>query len=258
MPKIAHNAVVEDSAVLAEDVRVGPFCYIGPEVEIAKGCVIHDHVTVVGKTRLGASTEVFPMAVIGSCGVDQDQPGCNQVLIGEGNEIREHVTIYAGQSSPTQIGARNLVMIGAQIGAGALVGDDNILVNFTQIGSEAKIEDFVRTSGFTYIESGVRVGDYTFTAAYADIDRDVPPFAMVQGAPFRVRGVNTHNLKRCGFSAEDIRALKMAFREIFNGSGIQADKSAIARILAEPEINPHVRRLVSTVGSASDGKVAHE
>jgi UDP-N-acetylglucosamine acyltransferase len=148
-------------------------------------------------------------------------------------------------------------MIGAQIGAGALVGDENILVNFTQIGSGAKIEDYVRTSGFTCIEAGVRVGDYTFTAAYADIDRDVPPFAMVQGAPFRVRGANTHNLKRCGFSQADIRSLKAAFREIYNGNGIRADKSAIARILAEPQINPHVRRLVSTVQADAAREEGH-
>lgn len=247
MSVIANNSVVEDGAKLADDVRVGAFCYIGSQVRVADGCVIHDHVSLLGRTRLEAGTEVFPMAVIGTAALDATGRGCNQVLIGPGNEIREHVTIYAGEDEPTQIGRDNLVMIGAQIGSGALVGDQNILVNFTQVGRGARIEDYVRTSGFTCIEPGVRVGDYTFTAAYADIDRDAPPFAMVQGAPFRVRGVNSHNLKRCGFSETDIRALKSAFREIFNGSGLRADKTAVARLLAQPELNGHVRRLIDTV-----------
>ena len=88
----------------------------------------------------------------------------------------------------------------------------------------------------------MRVGAYAFAAGYVDLDRDAPPFAMIQGSPIRVRGVNTRNLKQCGFGEEDIRALKGAFREIFDGSGVQADDAAIARLLGAEDVNPHVRR----------------
>ncbi|MFP4353792.1 MAG: hypothetical protein ACLFUJ_01620 [Phycisphaerae bacterium] len=245
MQKLSSQSEIADGAQIAEDVTIGPFCYIGPEVIIEAGCAIGANVSIVGRTRLQEGVKVSPMAVIGTTPEGNESDG--QVRIGAENEIREHVTVYAGTDSPTQLGKRNLVMIGCQIGAGVVMGDENILANFTQVGDGACIEDYVRTSGFTFIEPAVRVGDYTFTAGYSDIDRDAPPFAMVQGCPFRIRGVNSHNLKRCGFTDDDIRTLKSAFREIFNGTGLTADKSAIQRILAEPQVNPHVRRLIAAV-----------
>ena len=245
MLKCSEHAIVAEGARIADGVEIGPFCYIGPDVQIEAGCQIAANVTIVGRTTIGPGCKVFSMTTIGATSAGHDGQG--QVRIGPENEVREHVTVYGGTDAATQIGRRNLVMIGCQVGAGAVLGNEGIFANFTQIGDGACIEDFVRTSGFTFIEPGVRVGDYTFTAGYADIDRDAPPYAMVQGCPFRVRGVNSHNLKRCGFSDADIRTLKTAFRDIFNGSGLQADKSAIARLLAEPKINPHVRRLIAAV-----------
>jgi UDP-N-acetylglucosamine acyltransferase len=245
MPKLSVNSMISEEARIADDVTIGPFCYIGPEVVIEAGSTIGANVTIVGRTHIGPETRISPMAVIGT--TSTGRPDSGQVRMGPENEIREHVTIYGGLDRPTQLGARNLVMIGCQVGAGALLGNEGIFANFTQIGDNACIEDYVRTSGFTFIEPSVRVGDYTFTAGYADIDRDAPPYAMVQGCPFRVRGVNSHNLKRCGFGQADIRSLKSAFREIFNGTGLQADKSAMQRILAEPDINPNVRRLIAAV-----------
>ncbi len=82
----------------------------------------------------------------------------------------------------------------------------------------------------------------------ADVDHDAPPYAIIQGSPFRVRGVNAEKLKRCGFGEDDIRSLKEAFRELFDGEGSLADDEAVAR-LSNPASNPHVRRLVSAIAA---------
>ena len=193
MPEISRHAVVEPTADLAGDVRVGPFCYVGPDVVIGAGCVLESHVTVVGRTTLGAGTRVFPLAVIGTDAPGDDlDPTC---IVGEANTIREHVTVCAGTDPPTRIGNHNLIMIASHVGPGATLGDHGIFDNCSQIGAAAIIEDYVRTSGFAAVQPGVRVGAYSFVLGYSVVQEDAPPYAMLQGSPVRVRGVNARNLE---------------------------------------------------------------
>ncbi|HUS92267.1 MAG TPA: hypothetical protein VM695_10480 [Phycisphaerae bacterium] len=247
MPNISPKAIVERTAELADDVVVGPFAYVGPEARIGPGCVIENNATVLARTSLGARTRVFPMAVVGAAPAGGTGGEC---VLGEANAVREHVTIFAGADRPTRIGSHNLLMIASQIGAGAEVGDHGIFDNCTQVGAGATIEDYVRMSGFASAGDGVRVGAYAFVASYAGVEADAPPFAMLQGYPVRVRGVNSRNLKACGFEQQDIHALKSAFRELFNGRGSQVNRDALERLSAAGDLNPCVRKLVEALRAA--------
>ena len=144
-------------------------------------------------------------------------------------------------------------MIGCQIGPGATVGDHCILTNYTQIDGGAVIEDYVGTSAFTFVGANTTVGAYTYIAGYTGVEGAAPPFAMVQGYPCRVRGVNSEKLRRCGFGDDDIRALKEAFRELFNGTGAEPDFESLDRLSLAPSLNPHVRRLIQTLQGQSSG-----
>ncbi|MFA6132691.1 MAG: hypothetical protein WC869_01590 [Phycisphaerae bacterium] len=254
MPEISRYAVVEKTAKLAADVRVGPFAYIGPQAVLGAGCVIENGATIVGQTTLGAKCHVFPMAVIGAVPGQAGQVG--RCVLGEANSIREHVTLSGGLEAPTRIGNDNLIMIGCQIGPGASVGDHCIITNCTQIDGGATIEDYVGTSAFTFIAPGAKVGMYTYIAGYTGIEGQAPPYAMVQGYPARVRGVNSEKLRRCGFGDDDIRALKEAFRELFNGAGAQADPDVLRRMAGEASLNVHVRRLVEILQAGAGGRSA--
>jgi len=249
MAEISQHAIVEPTAEVAQDVVIGPFCYVGPRVRIGSGCRIANNVTLLGRTTLGQRTEVFPMSVIGAApqGAREADGEC---ALGEANAIREHVTIYAGLNRPTRIGNHNLIMIASQIGPGAHVGDYGIFDNCTKIGAEATIENYVRMSGFAAVAEGARVGAYAFVAGYAGVTGDAPPYAMLQGYPVRVRGLNTRNLKACGFGERDIHALKAAFRELFNGRGMEVNREALKRLGDEPDANPHVRKLTGALKAA--------
>lgn len=244
MARISPNAIVSETAELADDVTVGPFCYIGPDVRIGPGCRIDNNATILGRTTLGAGTQVFPMAVVGASPAVGEEGQC---VIGDANAIREHVTICAGAGEPTRIGNHNLLMIASQVGAGAAIGDHGIFDNYSQIGAGSVIEDYVRTSGFASVAEGVRLGAYSFVAGYGGVLRDAPPYAMLQGCPVRVRGVNSRNLKACGFGREDIHALKGAFRELFNGHGIEINAKVLERLSGDKKLNPYVRRLIEAV-----------
>lgn len=250
MAAISPLAIVEPGATLADDVRIAPFVYVGADVRIAGGCVIESNVTLTGRTELGEGTHVFPLAAIGA----SPEPGATsgRCVIGPRNVIREHVTIYAGSGGGvTEIGAENLIMVGCRIGPGARIGRQGIFANGTDIGAGACVEDFVRTSGITAIGPGARVGAYSFVAGFARVDGGAPPYAMLQGDPCRVRGVNTENLKRCGFSEEDIRSLKLAYRRIFAGSGDAPDLDAAADALADSRAGEHVKRFARALLDAA-------
>jgi UDP-N-acetylglucosamine acyltransferase len=243
MPQISPLATVSEKASIAPDVRLGAFACIGPEVRIASGCVIGSNVTIIGRTSLAQGCSVFPMAVIGTPGQGLTDGG--ECVIGEANTIREHATIYSGAGEHTEIGNDNLVMIGCIIGSGARIADHGVFDNCCHIGAGAVIGNYVRMSGFAAVAERMVVGDYAFITGYSSVDCHVPPYSRVQGCPIRVRGVNTTNLKRCGFGDDDVRAIKAAFRELFNGSNERVNVEALARL--RREANPSVRRLVEAV-----------
>ncbi len=245
MSNISPLAIIEKGAQIADDVTVGAFCHIGSEVKIGPGCAVYNSVTISGKTTIGANNRLFPMVVVGCTPDETDQAG--EVAIGKANDIREHVTIYAGQESPTVIGNNNLIMIGSQVGSEAKVNSHGIFANFTIIGPRSCVEDYVRTSGFTMTSNEATIGAYSFVAGYAEANSDIPPFAMMQGSPLRARGVNTHNLKRCGFGDDDIHLIKAAFRELFNGTNSLPDEQTIQNLENSHGDNIHIRRLVNAV-----------
>jgi UDP-N-acetylglucosamine acyltransferase len=251
---ISPQSIIEKGAKLARDVVGGPFCYIGSGVKIGRGCIIENNVTIVGKTTLGEQNHIYPMAVIGATlNGDETNGVCN---LGSANNLREHATVYAGSASePTCIGKDNLIMIACQVGPGTQVGDHCIFANCTHIAGQAIIEDYVRTSAFSFVDHKVRLGAYTFTAGYVQVDHDAPPFAMIQGSPYRVRGVNSHNLKQCGFGEQDIRSLKRAFRELFNGSG-EMKMDTLDELASDDQTNQYVKTLVkylqATAASEAD------
>jgi UDP-N-acetylglucosamine acyltransferase len=243
MPNISRYATVESSHV-ADDVIIGPFTYIGPDVVIASGCRIDENVIIAGKTTLERDCHVFPRAQIGH---PTFFDGCNICIIGQANRLREHVTVLPGKDSPTEIAHDCLIMGATSIGASAKIGSHVVLANSTTIGHGAIIEDYVRSSAFPIVDDNVRVGAYSFMNGYAHISSDAPPYAMLEGDPFGVRGVNTHNLSQCGFGADDIRALKYAYREIYNGKQARPNPDVIARLLADADTNPLVRQAVEAI-----------
>jgi len=246
MPRISRHAIVEKGARLADDVQVEAFACIGPEVSAGPGCLIGAGATLTGRTTLGAKCRVFPLAIVGAAPPDAPPGQAGQCLLGEANAVREHVTICAGAGAPTRIGNDNLIMIGCLVGPGAVIGDHGIFANYTHIDASSVVEDYVRTSAFTSVLPGSRVGAYSMLAGYTSVEGAAPPFAMLQGDPFRVRGVNTENLRRCGFGDDDIRALKDAFRQLFNGSTGRPDEKLVRKFLARKDLNVHVRRLLES------------
>ncbi|NQU74977.1 MAG: hypothetical protein HQ546_01525 [Planctomycetes bacterium] len=252
MPRISPHAVVTCPENLADDVVVGAFSYIGPKVYIGPGTRVDNNVVLIGRVSIGKENHIYPFAVIGS----EDESQTGQIVIGDRNMIREHTVVLPGQangSAETYIGNDNLLMTGCLISSDAKISDNIVLGNYSHVGDRAFIQSHVWASAFTGISPDVTVGRYSFTSGYAGVDRNAPPYAMLLGFPFQVRGVNTENLKRCGFKEKTIADLKEAFRAIFDGADRSVADEALVEWGRRSDLDEHLRYLVDFLAGRTGG-----
>ncbi|AKS40812.1 acyl-ACP--UDP-N-acetylglucosamine O-acyltransferase [Wenzhouxiangella marina] len=225
---IHASAIIEDGASIAEDVEIGPFSIIGPEVTIDAGCWIGPHVVVTGRTRIGANTRIFQFASIGEEPQDKKYHGEESSLeIGEGNTIREYVTINRGTADGggvTRLGDNNWLMAYCHIAHDCQVGSNVIMANGATLAGHVIVGDWVIFAGYSGAHQFCRIGDHAFLGMYGGVNQDVPAYVMVSGQPPRPRGINSEGLKRRGFSAEDIRHIRDAYRTIYR-SGLKRDEA---------------------------------
>jgi UDP-N-acetylglucosamine acyltransferase len=249
MPEISPKAIVANPAGLADDVRVGAFSYLGPDVFVGPGTIIENGVTIMGRTTIGHHCHLMPCCVVGCPPVGVNAGAAGLCAVGDENAIREHVCIEAGDGAGrgTVIGDRNLLMVGCQVGHDAVLEGEGIFANCTTIEHHAYVEKFVRTAGSSGVAAYATIGAYTMTGGFGIIDRDAPPFAIVQAAPFRVRVVNDENLRRCGFDADAIAAVKGALRILFRGSAAIPAEQAFRSAAAKHGDNEHVRYLLESL-----------
>ena len=219
MSDIHPTAVIEQGAQLADDVGVGPFCYIGPHVKIGSGTRLVSHATILGHTTLGSDNTVWPHATLGAEPQDLKYHGeDSRLVIGNHNSIRESVTIHIGTENgggETKVGNDNLIMVGTHIAHDCIVGNHVILANSVHLAGHIVVEDHVVVSGATGIHHYVTLGQYAFIGGMTRVVHDAPPFMIVEGNPSTVRGVNIVGLTRHQFPNDTINALKEAYRLLF-------------------------------------------
>jgi UDP-N-acetylglucosamine acyltransferase len=261
MAKISPMAVVDPKANLADDVEVGPFCIIGPEVSIGAGSRLIGHVVVIGKTRLGKGNVVHPNAVLGDVPQDLKYKGETTGLeIGDNNTIRESVTVHLGTAygskinggGITRIGDGNLLMVNTHVGHDAQIGSRCVIANNVMIAGHVVIGNGVILNGAVGINAWVTLGDLAYVGGAARIHHDVPPFVKVSDQD-KIRALNTVGLRRAGISEPDIEDLEGAVRALF----LNREKP-FAAVMAEygsmDDINPPLKQLIEFLRRRDLGK----
>jgi len=223
---IHSTAIIDQRAEIAAHVSVGPFCVIEPGAEIGEGCRLASHVVIKSGTTLGTDNEIFAGAVLG--GRPQHLKANQRVgrlKIGNGNMIRENATIHVAleEDEWTVVGDNNMIMVNAHIAHDCCVGDHSIIVNNAMIAGHVTIESRAYISGAVGVHQFCRVGQLAMVGGQAHICQDIPPFVTVDGLSSEVVGLNRIGLRRNGYSAEDIRQLKAAYRIIYR-NGLPLDE----------------------------------
>ncbi len=232
MAQIHPSAVVDPRAVLADDVVVGPFCLVGPEVRIGRGTVLRSHVVVEGRTTIGERNVIFAGASIGCQPQDKKYAGEDTALIvGDDNVIRENCTMSIGTIQDhglTTVGSRNLFMANAHVAHDCSVGSDVILANNVALGGHVVIEDHAILGGQAAVHQFCRVGAYAMVGGLSGVVQDVPPYLICHLNPAKPVGLNIVGLRRAGFTDEQIRAMRAAFGAVYRENLVV--KEALAKI----------------------------
>jgi UDP-N-acetylglucosamine acyltransferase len=215
--KIDGQAVVSPSAKLARGVEVGAFAVVGAGVELGEGCVVHPHAVINGPSRFGARNVFHPFCVIGGDPQDYTFGGERvELLAGDGNIFREHVTISRGTvkgGGITRLGNENFFLSYSHVGHDSQVGSGTLLVNGATLAGHVTVQDFVTVGAFSPVHQFCRIGEYAYIGACTVITQDVLPFSLiVTERETKCFGANTIGLERKGFSPESIQKLQRAFK----------------------------------------------
>ena len=228
-PGIHPSAVVDPAARIGADVRIGAFTLVGAGVEIGDGTWIGPHCSVHGPTRIGRDNRIHGHAAIGGDPQDKKFDGeRTELAIGDRNVIREYVTINRGTGNGggiTRIGDDNWLLAYVHVAHDCIVGDGCIFSNNATLAGHVEVGDQVILSGFAGIHQFCRIGAHAFIGMGAFVNGDVPPFVLVAQEDYgRPRGVNVEGLKRRGFDAERLAAIRRAYRTLYL-SGARLDEA---------------------------------
>jgi len=225
---IHPTAVVESGARLAADVVIGPYSVIGPHVEIGGGCRIGAHTVITGHTRLGSNNTVFHFVSLGEAPQDKKYQGEETRLeIGDNNTIREFCTLNRGtvqDAGVTRVGNGNWIMAYVHLAHDCQIGNNTIFANNAQLAGHVHIGDYAVLGGFTAVHQFCRIGAHSLTGLCTMLVQDVPPYVTVSGNPAHPHGINAEGLKRRGFDADTIAAVRRAYKALYR-SGLTLDEA---------------------------------
>jgi UDP-N-acetylglucosamine acyltransferase len=239
---IDPRAVVASNARLHDDVRVGAYSIIGDDVEIGRGSRVESHVVIKGPTVIGADTHIFQFASIGDAPQDKKYAGeRTRLVIGDRNTIRESCTINRGtvqDRGETTIGNDNWIMAYVHIAHDCVIGNNTIFANSTQLAGHVHVGDFAVLGGFTGVHQFCHIGAHAMLGIASVVTKDVPAYVTAQGQPAEPRGINAEGLKRRGYTPEQIRNIREAYRTVFR-QALKLDEAVAViedLVLDQPEL----------------------
>jgi UDP-N-acetylglucosamine acyltransferase len=253
---VADNVSIHPRAEIDDDVEIGPFCVIGPNVRIGRGTKLENNVTLMGHVTIGERNHLFPGVVIGGDPQDLSYRGSDtQVILGDDNLIRESVTINRGtekEDGITRVGNHTFLMACSHVAHDCKLGSHIVIANGTMLGGHVHVHDHASLSGGVAVHHYASIGSYSFVSGISRVLHDVPPFMLVEGHPARPRCINVVALKRNDFSAEVIDCLAEAHRLIYRAKVGLDHAREILR--GNDQLVPQVNHLLSFIQSQQEGK----
>jgi UDP-N-acetylglucosamine acyltransferase len=259
MAAIDPTARVADGARIGDGVEIGPYCLVGPHVELKDGVRLVAHVNVAGSTTIGESTVVYPFASLGTPPQSVHYRGePTKLLIGPQCQIRESVTMNIGTTAGggmTRVGARGFFMVSSHVAHDCYIGDDVTFANNAVIGGHASIGNNVFLGGNSAVHQFCRVGEGVMVGGLSGVAADVVPFGFALGQVANLTGLNVVGLRRRGASRSDLRRLRQAYRTLFLGDGVFAER--IETVAIEFADDPLVQKVIAFIRAGGKRALMH-
>lgn len=243
---IHSTAIISDTAVIADDVEIGAYTVIGDNVEIDSGTRIDSHVVVNGPTKIGKENHFYQFTSIGDDPQDKkyaDEP--TRLTIGDRNTVREFCTISRGttqDAGDTIIGDDNWIMAYVHIAHDCVIGNHTIMANNAALAGHVSVADYAILGGFALIHQFCEIGEHAFVSFASHVNQSIPPYVTVAGEKATVKGINTEGLKRRGFSPDQIRNVRKAYRTLYrSGLPLEEARETLSQMASEAN---EIERLV--------------
>ena len=247
---IHKTAIVDIKAKISDNVEIGPYCIIGPEVEIGSNSVLHSHVNIVGNTKIGENNLIYPFSSIGTPPQDLKYNGeKNSLIIGNNNKFREYVNINPGTEQGggiTKIGDNNLFMVYCHVAHDCLISNNIVLANNVQVGGHVTIQNNAIVGGSCAIHQFSRIGEYAMIGGMTGVLSDVIPFGLSMGNRNNLTGLNLIGLRRSKVSNENIKKIQLAYNNIFKSAGFREN---IENLNQDLKNNEYVKKILDFLNS---------
>jgi UDP-N-acetylglucosamine acyltransferase len=256
MEQIHSTAIIDPAAELAEDVIVGPHAIIGPNVKINAGSIIEANAFIDGHTEIGENCRIAVGAIVGTPPQDTNYKGePTRVIIGNNTTIREYVTINraSGEGSSTEIGENCMLMAYTHIAHNCKIGNHVNIANYAGFAGHISVGDYAFIGGLTAFHQYIRIGKMAIVSGFSGTRQDIPPYAIADGRPAIVRGVNKIGLRRCGFSRAEIDKMRYAFKVLwFDKLNLS---QALEKLESDVDINEHIQHLIEFIRESRRGVI---
>ncbi len=247
---IHKTAIVDSKAKISENVKIGPYSIIGPEVEIGSNSFIHSHVNIVGNTKIGNNNQIYPFSSIGTPPQDLKYKGeKNSIIIGNNNKLREYVNINPGTKQGggvTKIGDNNLFMVYCHVAHDCIISDNIVLANNVQVGGHVTIENNAIVGGSCAIHQFSRIGESAMIGGMTGVLSDVIPFGLSMGNRNNLNGLNLIGLRRAKVSNENIKKIQLAYKNIFKTVNFRDN---ITNLTPDLKNNEFVKKILNFINS---------
>ena len=258
MSNIHPTAIIEEGAIIGENVTIGAFVTVSAQAVIGEGTRIDSHTVIAGKTTIGKNNHIFSFAAIGTIPQDLKYNGEEvELIIGDNNRIREFTLLNPGTKgggSVTKVGNNNLLMGYVHLGHDVIMGDNCILANAANIAGHVIIGNHVVIGGVTPVHQFVQIGDYVMIGGGSAVSQDIPPFCLAEGNRATLKGLNLTGLRR-KVSRDEINELKVIYRELFE-SGKPLQETA-SKLLNEEELkekdSQNIKNLLEFITKSTRG-----
>ncbi len=250
---IHKTAIVSDKAQISKNVEIGAFCVVGDNVKIDEGTILKSHVVIDGNTTIGKNNIIFPFATIGLVPQDLKFAGeQSQLIIGDNNTIREHVTIHLGTKDGgmiTKIGNNCLLMVGVHIAHDCLIGNNVILANNATLAGHVHVGNNVVIGGLSAVHQFVRIGGGAMIGGMSGVENDVIPFGLVMGERAHLAGINLVGMKRQNISRDEIHALRNFYKQVFENDGDNNFLNRVKEISQDFSQNSTIKEVINFINS---------
>ena len=247
---IHHTAIIDKKSKISENVEIGPYCVIGPDVEIETNTKLHSHVSIKGNTKIGKKNEIFPFVSIGTPPQDLKYKGeKNYITIGDNNRLREYVNINPGTSqggTVTKIGNNNLLMVYCHVAHDCNLGDNIVLANNVQVGGHVDIDDNAIVGGSCAIHQFSRIGKLAMVGGMTGVLSDVIPYGLSLGNRNNLVGLNLIGLRRAKISNEDIKLLQNFYNIVFSNQNFRFNIENLEKNFKK---NKYIKTIVDFINS---------